>query len=148
MESLVRRLLGRPHFEVTRPDGRPYLWRWHLIPKNRFFNIFLHKFISSDWARDPHDHPWAWASLGLKGSYFEYVYVIRGNRPRLFDMEIRRAGKIHFAGLHYIHMVHVLNSPVWTLFITGPHRREWGFWTKSGWVSWKNYDGDSLQDEI
>jgi hypothetical protein len=27
----------------------------------------------------------------------------------------------------------------WSLFITGPERRKWGWWCKRGWVHWKQY---------
>jgi hypothetical protein len=26
----------------------PYLYRWYLIPRNKFLNIYLHKFLRSD----------------------------------------------------------------------------------------------------
>jgi hypothetical protein len=27
----------------------------------------------------------------------------------------------------------------WSLFITGPRRREWGFWCPKGFVHWKKF---------
>ena len=38
--------------------GKNYLSRWHIIPRNRYFNIYLHKFVGSDDDRALHDHPW------------------------------------------------------------------------------------------
>ena len=38
--------------------GTNYLERWHLIPRNRFFNVYLHKFSGPDSCRELHDHPW------------------------------------------------------------------------------------------
>lgn len=35
---------------------RPYLLRWFIIPRNRFFNIYLHKFLRSDDDRALLDH--------------------------------------------------------------------------------------------
>lgn len=29
--------------------------------------------------------------------------------------------------------------PVWTLFITGPNVRTWGFWCPKGWVAWRDF---------
>lgn len=57
-------------------DGGPkreYLWRWHMIPRNRWFNIYLHKFAHGDDDRALHDHPWASASLILDGRYIEHT---------------------------------------------------------------------------
>lgn len=57
-------------------DGGPkreYLWRWHIIPRNRWFNIYLHKFAHGDDDRALHDHPWPSASLILDGRYREHT---------------------------------------------------------------------------
>lgn len=57
-------------------DGGPrreYLWRWHIIPRNRWFNLYLHKFAHGDDDRALHDHPWVSASLILDGRYREHT---------------------------------------------------------------------------
>lgn len=62
-----------PDFVVGEPEN-PYLLRWYIIPKNRFFNIYLHKFCRSDDDRALHNHPWAWnLSIIIKGSYIEHM---------------------------------------------------------------------------
>jgi hypothetical protein len=53
----------------------PYLLRWYLIPRNRFFNVYLHKIVRSDDDRALHDHPWWWLSVMLKGRYAEVTRV-------------------------------------------------------------------------
>lgn len=63
----------RPPDLIIEPEN-PYMLRWHLIPRNRFFNIYLHKFLRSDDDRALHDHPWSWnLSLILKGEYIEHM---------------------------------------------------------------------------
>lgn len=52
---------------------RPYLTRWHIIPRNRWFNLYLHKFVHGDDDRALHDHPWVSASLLLEGRYREHT---------------------------------------------------------------------------
>lgn len=57
-------------------DGGPkrdYLKRWHMIPRNPWFNIYLHYFVHGDDDRALHDHPWASASLLLEGRYREHT---------------------------------------------------------------------------
>lgn len=54
-------------------ERRPYLTRWHLIPRNRWFNLYLHKFVHGDDERALHDHPWPSASLLLEGRYIEHT---------------------------------------------------------------------------
>lgn len=56
-----------PDFVIGR-TGDPYMERWWLIPRNRFFNIYLHRFWRSDDDRALHDHPWVNLSILLKGS--------------------------------------------------------------------------------
>ena len=38
---------GKPHFVIGGADD-PYMLRWYLIPRNRRFNIYLHKFLRDD----------------------------------------------------------------------------------------------------
>jgi hypothetical protein len=86
-------LSGKPHFVVGGQDN-PYLYRWYLIPRNRRFNIYLHKFLRDDDDRALHDHPWWFVSLILKGGYFERVRhtVLRRDR---FSVAFRPATHRH-----------------------------------------------------
>lgn len=63
----------------------PYMMRWWIIPRNRYFNIYLHKFLRDDEDRACHSHPWKSLSIILKGNYIEH-------RPVKFVN--RRTGKI------------------------------------------------------
>lgn len=38
---------GYPHFYIG-GIAKPYLLRWFLIPRNPWFNIYLHKFLCDD----------------------------------------------------------------------------------------------------
>ena len=122
----------------------PYLLRWWIIPRNRFFNIYLHRFLRSDDDRALHDHPWANVSLLLEGAYFEH-------RPE--GVFMRHAGQIVLrrpTARHRVELLrdyryqvaersHYREKPVLTLFITGPKVREWGFWCKQGFVHHKDF---------
>lgn len=59
-----------PNFVIGRPED-PYLLRWFLVPRNRFLNVYLHKFLRDDDDRALHDHPWWFVSVVLKGTYRE-----------------------------------------------------------------------------
>jgi hypothetical protein len=48
---------SRPPDFVIGGDS-PYMLRWWIIPRNKFFNIYLHRFLRSDDDRALHDHPW------------------------------------------------------------------------------------------
>lgn len=77
-----------PSFRINRADG-PYLHRWYLIPKNRWFNIYLHHFLNSDDEVACHNHPWWSFGFILKGSYIEitpskeFGHHIKSFRPKL-----------------------------------------------------------------
>jgi hypothetical protein len=56
---------------VIGPPDNPYLRRWWLIPRNRWFNLYLHNILRDDDDRALHDHPWANLSILLRGAYRE-----------------------------------------------------------------------------
>lgn len=133
----------------------PYLIRWHLIPRNPIFNVYLHQFCRSDDDRALHDHPWVNLSWLLVGTYDEVVPgkhdtdridPDQAKRDPRFHTQIRRyAGALVLRRASAAHRVVLLKDaqgkerPVWTLFITGPRFREWGFWCPKGWRHWQEY---------
>ena len=58
---------------VIGPAGDPYMRRWWVIPRNKWFNIYLHNIMRSDDDRALHDHPWTNVSVLLRGSYLEHL---------------------------------------------------------------------------
>jgi hypothetical protein len=118
---------------MRKPDmdiGPGYMHRWYVIPRNRFFNIYLHKIIRDDDDRALHDHPWWSVSILLKGRLMELMETTL-RFPKRFIPVVRSA--------ELAHRLVVLNGPVWTLFITGPRIREWGFYCQKGWVHWQDF---------
>jgi hypothetical protein len=122
------RLKRPPDFVINDPGmDIPYLSRWWLIPRNRFFNVYLHKFTRSDSDRALHDHPWYSMSVLLKGKLLEHQLGA--------DRWIKRFVPV-FRSARFAHRLELIEGPVWTLFITGPRIREWGFHCPGGWVHW------------
>jgi len=105
-----------------------YMERWYLIPRNRFFNVYFHRFIGSD-APTPHDHPWVSMSYILQGQYIEHT-------PK--GEFIRKTGQVKFRAAKAFHWIEI-DKPVLTLFITGPRIRMWGFQCSNGWVDFRKY---------
>ena len=62
--DLVFRFGREPDFVIKTPEGAPYLLRWHVVPRNRWLNVYHHLFLASDPGRAPHDHPWVSRSRG------------------------------------------------------------------------------------
>lgn len=104
--------------------GENYLSRWHIIPRNRFFNIYLHKFTGSDDDKALHSHPWASVSILLKGQLAEIMpgdgRVVGGLRTEQCR-EVNRFAPIFRSRKHW-HRLVLLSDEAWTLFITGPRQ--------------------------
>jgi hypothetical protein len=116
---------------VIGPHSTPYMLRWWVIPRNRWFNIYLHKILKSDDDRALHDHPWINVSILLRGSYREIT-------PR--GEFVRKAGSFVFRRAKSLHRLVVdEGTHVWSLFITGPVIREWGFECPKGWRPWREF---------
>lgn len=127
------RLASRRKPDLTiENDGKIYMQRWFLIPHNRFLNIYLHRISGPD-EPTPHDHPWCSLSYCLRG-------LMRESRPQ---KRLRLIFTKDFifrlpTTLHYLENV---SSVVWTIFITGPKVREWGFDTFTGWEPYYMHKG-------
>ena len=120
----------------TRVIGTDYLTRYCLIPANKYCNIYLHHFIGSDEEGMFHDHPWWSVSFMLKGCFVEHC---PGKSARTVS-----PGSINFRGPFYMHRLE-LKKPAWTLFITGPETRDWGFVDENkGWEHHKKYSDISF----
>jgi len=112
----------------------PYLRRWWLIPRNRVFNIYLHQLLRSDDDRALHDHPWLNCSFILQGGYVEHT-IAAGSVHRRVE---RRTGDVAARSPWTAHRLEV-SGPCWSLFLTGPTVRAWGFHCPRGWVHWRDF---------
>lgn len=130
---------------MTTPDI--YLLRWHLLPRNRFMNIYLHRMLNSDEGTDLHDHPYANASIILDTGYYEQmktktlwrapgqIILRRAATAHRLAVEYRLGQRSLFEGFHAQgYSRELIPQPAMSLFITGPRTREWGFYTPNGWV--------------
>lgn len=132
------RIPRSPDFTIGSP-GNPYLHRWWIIKRNNFFNIYLHHFLRSDDDRALHDHPWWNLSVLLTGRYLEHI-------PH--GVKVRRRGQLVLRKATHRHRVELIDGPVWTLFITGPKIREWGFWCPQGFKHWSQFTKPGKSGEI
>lgn len=133
--NLMQRTQSRPPDFIIGGADNPYMRRWWVIPRNRFFNVYLHEFLRSDDDRALHDHPWWNCSLLLFGEYTEHTIAAGGINHR----SIYRAGDLKFRRAGYAHRVELHAGSCWSLFITGPVVRGWGFHCPNGWRPWKEF---------
>lgn len=138
----------QPDFVIGGKDA-PYLRRHWLIPRNRFFNVYVHEFLRSDDDRALHDHPWLFnASWLIDGEYLEHTIRAGGvgvaAQRKAGDWKFRWGAAPHRVELR-VEVEHghgwSVGFPVscWTVFITGPVVREWGFHCPRGWVLWREF---------
>ena len=135
--------LGRKRIVYDRVDNEPYLERYYLFLKDRAwfpFNVFLHKFLKSD-IDDLHDHPWPYATLILKGGYYEWTPVFNNKGKKIAEFcTWRGPGHFRIAGANSYHRVELdPGVECWTLFMPGPKKRDWGFLVENNWVQWEQY---------
>ena len=128
---------------MDRTCNEPLLTRYYLFLKDRKtfpFNVFLHKFHKGD-PDDVHDHPWPYATLILKGGYYEWTPMF-DNQGRMLGEICKWRGPGHFriCGANSYHRIELDPSvTAWTLFMPGPQKREWGFLVKNKWVHNNDY---------
>lgn len=177
MFAQISRFVGRkPDFTIGRVND-VYMRRWYVIPRNRWFNIYLHNMLRDDDEGALHDHPWWNVSIVLKGGYLEWMprrklppsvlddwakvrtpstqwyaktrgQLVADNQRDIMAMW-RRPGSIIFRRATDAHRLELDREfgpkieppliPSWSLFITGPNKRTWGFWCKDGWKPHTEY---------
>jgi hypothetical protein len=135
--------LGRRRVVMDRVNNEPYLERYYLFLKDRDnfpFNIFLHKFLRSD-PDDLHDHPWPYATVILKGGYWEWTPVFDAEGRKLTEVAKWRApGHVRFNSAASLHRIELdPGVECWTLFMPGAKTREWGFVQSGVWQQWQQY---------
>lgn len=131
------------------------LFKRYFLCTTPLFGVMVHQFYRSDEDRDLHDHPWNFLTLILRGGYWEETRVKNGDTGlvaahyratgEILDqvcMTWRNPGEILYRPATFKHAVRLqtgTEGKVWTLVIKSKRVREWGFWTREGWVDWKTY---------
>ena len=141
-EYFVRKI--EQNVKCRDPDvvvGQSYLKRWHLIPENKFFNVYYHEIRASDMDRDLHDHPYVFSSFILSGGYYEETKQ---------GVVERGVGDFNIHQPWFLHRLKMKDSNgANTIFITGPKVKRWGFMTENGWVYNKDYlNVNGIQNSI
>lgn len=139
--------LGRKRIVMDRVNDQPYLERYYLFLKDRKnfpFNVFLHKFLKSD-PDDVHDHPWPYATLILKGGYYEWIPDFDKTGRKIGETQYWRGpGHFRVCSADSFHRVELKKDvECWTLFMPGPQKKDWGFLVNKDssqqWIQWQQY---------
>jgi len=135
--------IGRKRIVMDRQSDEPYLERYYLFLKDRDrfpFNVFLHKFLKGD-PDDVHDHPWPYATLILKGGYYEWLPQFDSKGNKIAEMCVWRGpGSFRVCRANSYHRIELDPSvTAWTLFMPGPKKRDWGFLVNNRWIQHEQY---------
>jgi len=133
-----RRWAFNSRFLIGKP-GNPMMERWRLI-QTPLFGIYVHFIYREDLDPVPHDHPWRFWSLVLRGGYTELL------RPdaRLADSDRPSAhlrGSVHHFPLSSAHRITAVQPGTVTLVLVGRKVRTWGFYDQSrgnAFVDWRD----------
>lgn len=123
-------------FAIRGADGSLYLWRLRIV-QTPWFAVYLHAIHRPDHDSELHDHPWDFVSFVLRGGYAEQM-LVRGGSANWMDwrtvrwFNVKRAESAH-------RIIHLRRTPTWTLVFCGRRRREWGFYTRTGWTPWHEF---------
>jgi hypothetical protein len=115
--------------EIRSQAGELVFRRWRLL-STPWFSVYVHALYESDRDEHMHDHPWDFMSIILKGGYLENT-LYRVKRYGRFDVIRHKAEDFH--------QLRLLHKPTWTLVITGPARRAWGYLVKGRFVGHEEY---------
>jgi hypothetical protein len=96
----------------------PYVIRWTL--QTRVGSLRVHRWLGQDDDRANHDHPWWFLTFVVRGGYTD--------RSPHGD-EVLAAPAVRFRPALHQHTVIPGPRGAWTVMVTGPKTRLWGFWT-------------------
>jgi hypothetical protein len=127
--------------------GERYLLRLRLID-TPWFGVYLHHIEDVDPQPDPHDHPWPFRSLVLRGGYTEKIYMtdpVWGHRKIVtYQRRWLRWSWHKMSASGVAHRITTVQPRTVTLVLRGRRCREWGFWgvdnfNLNDWTHWKDY---------
>lgn len=109
----------------------PYLRRW-VLNVAHVGSLRVHHWHGSDDPRYLHDHGWWFVTLVLKGGYADVQQASS-------IMDVLRPGSVRFRAATHTHSVQVAPGGCWTIMLTGPVSRDWGFWVDGTWMRMRRF---------
>lgn len=126
----------------AKDPSQVYLKRFILV-KTPYFSVYVHRILLPDTDRNPHDHPFEFSSLILRGGYIEDVYrrkIPRGRGRWVKQTYVRNLFSYHRHPLSSAHSITTVLPNTTTLVLAGRRVDTWGFWDeKQGFIDWKDY---------
>tara|TARA_Y100000992_G_scaffold299427_1_gene266195 strand:+ start:711 stop:1412 length:702 start_codon:yes stop_codon:yes gene_type:complete len=138
-------LTGRKRIILDRETDEPYIERYYLFLTDRNetfpFNVFIHHILKSD-NDELHDHPWGYFTFILSGGYYEHLKLTEAGSDEEKIVKVWRGpGFYQKVSSSWIHRLELdkTKGETWTLFIPFKKEKDWGFYTKDGFVDNETY---------
>ncbi|MGE0757062.1 MAG: hypothetical protein AB7F89_01005 [Pirellulaceae bacterium] len=128
-------------------DSAPYMVRWNFaLPLG--YSLKLHLILRTDDNRCAHDHPWNFLRVILWGGYYEQCDP---HQPPVLRKPWRpwAPWRLYWCGRKFRHRITSLpHGSSCTLVLAGPREREWGYFTRDGWVDWRSFASRMVQRHV
>lgn len=111
-------------FVIGKQDN-PMMERWRLL-QTPWFGVYIHFIYREDMDPVPHDHPWVFWRMVLRGSYFEH-YLTDPASGTVKHRTIERFRPSRFP-THHAHRIVAVAGDTVSVVVVGRKRRSWGFW--------------------
>ena len=148
ISSLVRLGVLRQYFDIY-INGDLYMRRWWLrgdeVKRDKGeITVGVHHIVKEDRDSDMHTHPCTFISFIFWGWYRERLPLSQAQDAELDETHSRirlrlplSIAVVRATDRHSI--AQVSKGGVWTLVIWLKKQDSWGFWTKDGFVPWRQY---------
>jgi hypothetical protein len=121
-------------------DGLMYLVRLQIV-RTPWFGVYMHDIYGADDDPHPHNHPWSFVSIILRGWYQEQLYPRAQIDREQFRVQTWRRFSVHRMTRDAAHRIIAAGGGCKTLIFVGPRRGTWGFFDDNGFVPWGDYEG-------
>ncbi len=138
---------GRPRWGINQRfvigrQNNPMMERWRLI-QTPWFGIYVHFVYREDLDPYPHDHPWRFIRMVLRGGYTEEYEgrrigstgTLRPFRPGFFPVTAR-------------HRITAVQPRTVSLVLVGRKCRTWGFWVDHWYEGQTVYEWIDYRDAL
>jgi hypothetical protein len=128
-------------------NGDLYLARLRIV-QTPLFGIYLHDIYHPD-VGAPHNHPWSFISIVMRGGYVEKVYPDPLNDPHMTNVRKRSWLSAHRMDTTSGHLIVTTKPKTKTLILVGPRKTEgWGFFDmvigswppRREYIPWQEYE--------
>ncbi len=121
--------------------GLTYLVRLRIF-QTPWFGVYIHDIHEDDGDWRPHNHPWSFISVVLRGSYTERVYDRPSSKPSSYRQQVHGRFSAHRMGRTSAHRIVEASPGLKTLILVGPRSKDgWGFFEEDGtYVDWAEYE--------